>query len=105
MRKIIPVVLLLVFSSSIFADGLDDAIKAQCKYDVYGNGRYNRDFDMFLIGWVQSAFYHTPTEEVKTNANPSEIISAACQRALNVTKAGNFYGKISWEVVQIIKGK
>ncbi len=105
MRKIIPVVLLLIFSSSIFSDGLDDGVKAQCKYDTYGNGKLDHGWAMFLSGWVQSALYHTPTEENKTNADPNEIISSACQRALNVTKAGSFYSKFSWEAAQVIRGK
>lgn len=99
-----PVVLLLIFSSSIFADG-NISIKAQCKYDAYGNGKNDSEWDMFLIGWVQSALYHTPIKETKTNAKPSEIVSSACQRALNDTKAGSFYDKFSYEAVQVIRGK
>lgn len=105
MQKIIPVVFFLIFSSSVFADGLDDAVKAQCKYDAYGNGKYDNAWHLFLIGWVQSALYHTPIEKHKTNAEPKEIVSSACQRALNDTKARNFYGKFSWEATQVIRGK
>lgn len=105
MQKIIPVIFFLIFSNSVFSDGLDDAVKAQCKYDAYGNGKNDFMFNMFLLGWVQSALYHAPPKETKTNANPKEIVSSACQRALNDTKAKDFYGKFSWEAYQVIRGK
>ena len=94
MKKII-LAITLVFTS-VYANKLNNGLKQQCQYMVYGSGKRNKFFTGIMIGIIEGHNFHVDKKN-KTDfilkATHGQIIERACKEALNINKAMDFIDK------------
>lgn len=102
MNKILVSILLL--SISLFGDTVDNLIKKECQYIVYGNGASDRSISSFMYGVVAGTLYHTEEKDSTKNASGTyaDISELGCKEALSNNKVDSFQMKFLWGVNVIV---
>ena len=93
--------ILMGLSSVASANIVDDGIKKQCQYLVYGNGSNDNGVNMVMVGIVMGQTYRTDTEnktQFSNNATFSQVSNRACKEAVNDNSADSFSNKYQWGV-------
>ncbi|MDB2562195.1 hypothetical protein N9X61_01175 [Sulfurimonas sp.] len=100
MKKLIIATMVLVgLAPTVSADMIDDGIKKQCQYIVYGNGSDNSLIDMMMIGIVAGhSFKTTNLTDFAQKATRNQLVELACKEAFNNNKAIDFMPKFQWGV-------
>ena len=111
MIKITLATLIILLPNSLFAgQEIDETLKSQCKYILYGNlqGTHNDQAEGYLLGFVQGLEYMTAKEELTeffTSRNYRMIIERACQNALKHPTKKGFQKDYKFEAFKLISTK
>jgi hypothetical protein len=109
-KSLIVLSILLVPNTLSAGKMIDDTLKNQCKYIVYGQleGRNNDQADGYLLGFIQGVEYMTDKTELTeffTSRNYHMVKERACENALkNSTKKG-FQADYKLEAYKLISTK
>jgi len=100
----------MILPHSLFAGKeIDEMLKNQCKYIVYGNleGANNDQADGYLLGFVQGVEYITDKAEQTeffTSRNYRMIIERSCENALKYSTEKGFqidYKREAYKLISI----
>ena len=105
MKKIILISLSLIPASLIADFTLDNGIKKECQYHLYGNGVRNDIYSGYVAGIIDGILY-TTYEKYQTSfakhAKTGTIVNKACQNALLNISADGFLNDYKWEVSKLV---
>ena len=99
---------LAVLPSTVLADSIDNMMKKQCQYNVYGNGTTSNSSSSYLSGiivGINSMIDSKDRTEFSKKSNPGIISDKACQNALNNISSNGFSNDYLWEAIKLISKK
>jgi hypothetical protein len=103
--------LIMMLPNSVFAGTeIDEMLKNQCKYIVYGNmeGANNDQADGYLLGFVQGIEYVTDKADLTeffTSRNYRMVIERSCENALKNNTRKGFQTDFKLEAYKLISVK
>ena len=105
MKNIIFV--LLVASVFLNAGEVDNTLKKQCQYWIYGNGKSNTVYESFLYGVAAGTYYNTEKNDrsKKCESSYSTIAELGCKEALNDNSTESFSNKVNWGIAVTCNNK
>ena len=109
--KTFMVLSLIIIPNSVFGGKeIDQTLKSQCKYILYGNleGTSNDQADGYLLGIVQGIEYTTAKSDLTeffTSRNYRMIIERACNNALKHSTEKGFQKDYKFEAYKLISAK
>lgn len=105
MKKTILIALLTLLPLTATAEEIDNILKKQCQYEVYGNGEKDFLTGSYMLGIVSGIDYITSKKDKTIFANKSSytiISSKACQNALNNISSNGFLNDFRWQATKLI---
>lgn len=104
LKIFMAILITILMTSPINASNfVDNKLKIQCQYLVYGEGKPNDFYNMYLMGVISGIQYMIadPTE-FTYNAKDGVKVNKACQNALKNIGENGFASDFKWQATKLM---